>query len=112
MMDCIRLIDINFPEPGKKKEALLPGRVCWYKGNSIKQQLRHSTELPASTESLGDFSVLLSCCLAFRFCLVQSLCLRGVIKRVCSLQELVNMPFRGCAAFRYNAAVSVVLSSH
>lgn len=58
MMDCIWLIDINFPETGKKKKN--PGRVCWYKGNSMKQQLRPSGELLVSTESPGDFSPLLS----------------------------------------------------
>lgn len=58
MMDCIALIDINFPEPGKKKkkkeEALLAGRACWYKGNSIKQQLRYSRDSVVS--SVGDFT--------------------------------------------------------
>lgn len=44
VMDCIALIDINFPEPGKKKKSLLTGRACWYKGYSLKQQLRHSRE--------------------------------------------------------------------
>lgn len=57
MMDCIALIDINFPEPGKKK-ALLTGRACWYKGNFIKQQLRYSrVDLAASQE---DFTLSFS----------------------------------------------------